>query len=648
MEPRSRESFEAPLREYEDRVLGYAMALVPETIRAEHIVEQAFAAALTRSDGAGLEGRLCAGVRRLAGHKAGGPPVAVLPPTELRVSRELHLRILDAVEDRQYTAQPGKSRLVALGVVLLLLLVAGLAQFQRARLEALAASAPVITSITPFSGETEVSLDGQFLVQFSRMPAGTPRLTHLPPDGKQSAARWDGTNLIADYAGLRFGVRYQVILTGTYSSRTHDTGHFEKRWSFTAQGPARLAKTLPADGATTVPRYGVIYVDFTRQPASNPVVTLQPPASMSAGSWSGNTWTVPYAGLQPLTRYAAEVRVASVDPTGRIHRAWAFTSDVGAPPDGVPVVWYSTSSLWQPAAGSPARLVAVDWTGAAVGTLYANAGRQNPQGSWLSMFDGSGAVDSQGNVVPEQLFGGAIWSDAGGRFCNIGFDPTKSNAINPPWLEVGTVGGGRRRVAALGTVQSGQGGFTILACSTLSDRAVVGTQTQRGFLELLVIALSTGRRLYSQSYINAPQMLISSRDGRYVAESAGGTGPSATVIHRLSDGAIVARLRDRRVVAFSWDGSQVVTAPSWGQQTPGDVQLLDWRSGTVLWRTGGGGGATGELPLYALAQPNGTAFMIGIGNPTGTGDADGLLLVHADGRSEKVVLGSIFPAGYSG
>ena len=264
------------------------------------------------------------------------------------------------------------------------------------------------------------------------------------------------------------------------------------------------------------------------------------------------------------------------------------------------------------------------------------------------MFDGSGAVDSQGNVVPEQLFGGAIWSDAGGRFCNIGFDPTKSNAINPQWLEIGLVGGGRRRVATLGTVQSGQGGFMILACSTLSDRAVVGTQTQRGFLELLVIALSTGRRLYSQSYINAPQMLISSRDGRYVAESAGGTGPSATVIHRLSDGAIVARLRDRRVVAFSWDGSQVVTAPSWGQQTPGDVQLLDWRSGTVLWRTGGGGGATGELPLYALAQPNGTAFMIGIGNPTGTGDADGLLLVHADGRSEKVVLGSIFPAGYSG
>ena len=649
LEARSRESFEAPVREFEDRVLGYATLPVTEPKRAEHIVEQAFAVALTGTGSGSLEARLCAAVRKLAGRKAGAPAIEVLPPTELRVSRELHLRILDAVEDRQYTAQPGRSRLAVAGVLLFLLAVAGLAQFGRARAEALAASAPVVTSITPFAGETEVSLDGQFLVQFARMPAGTPTLTHLPPDGKQSAARWDGTNLVADYAGLRLGVRYQVILEGSYRSRTHDTGHFEQRWSFSAHGPPRLAHTVPAEGAAMVPRYGMMYVDFTRQPASDPVLTLHPPATLSAGSWSGNTWTVRYAGLQPLTRYAADLTVPSGDPTGRIHRAWAFTSEVGAPPDGVPVVWYSTSSPWQPASGASARLVAVDWTGAMVGTLYANAfGRQNPQGSWLSMFDGSGAVDSQGRVLTEPLFAGAIWSDVGSRFCNIGFDPTKSNALNPQWLETGSVGGGRRRVATLGTVQSGQGGFTILACSTLSDRAVVGTQTQAGFLEVRVIALSTGRRLYSHSYLNAPQMLIGSRDGRYVAESANGTGPSATVIHRLSDGAIVARLRDRRVVAFSWDGSQVVTAPSWGQQTPGEVQLLDWRSGTVLWRAAGNPAATGELPVYALAQPNGTAFMIGIGNPTGSGDADGLLLVHSDGRSEKVVGGPVFPAGYSG
>jgi len=595
----------------------------------------------------GLERRLCAETRKLAGRNAAGPLLQALPPADVRVSRDLHLRILDAVEDRQYTSSPAKSRLIAVGVALLVIAAVGVAQLQRTRSDALAAAAPTIADLTPAAGATEVGLDGVFRVQFGRRPIGTPTVSHQPADGTQHFSSWDGTTLLVDYSGLRYGVRYEVVVDAQYQSHLHDSGHFVKRWSFVAEGPARLAKTEPADGAQMIHRYGVLAIDFTRRPPSDPVVRLQPSATIGSGLWLGSTWTVRYSDLQPLATYVADVTVASADPIGRIHKTWSFQIEPGPPPAGVPVVWYSTTSPWQPGSGDPRRLVALDWSGATVGTLYATGSvRQNFDGSWLSMFDGTGAFDRQGHVVPERSFGGAVWSDGGNRYCNIGFDPNKNPATTPQWLETGIIGGAVRRVATLGTI-NGLGGFNVIACSTLNDRAVVGTQTQGGWLDVRVIALSTGRVLYSHSYVNAPQMLIASRDGRYLAESASGTGPSATVIHRLSDGAAVARLSNQRVVAFSWDGSLVITAPSWGQETPGEIRLMDWHAGRVLW-SAGNPAATGQLPVSALVQPNGTDFMIGIGNPTGFGDTDGLLLVHADGRTEKILSGPIFPAGYSG
>ncbi|MEO6795947.1 MAG: Ig-like domain-containing protein [Candidatus Dormibacter sp.] len=572
-----------------------------------------------------------------------------LPASDSRVSRDLHQRILDTVEDRQYTSNPARSRLIAVGIAVLVVAAVGLAQLQQTRSDALAAAAPTITDLTPSAGATEVGLDGVFRVQFGRRPIGTPTIAHQPPDGRQHLSSWDGTTLLVDYSGLRYGARYEVVVDAQDQSTLHDTGHFQKRWTFVAEGPPRLARTEPADGAKMVQRYGVLAVDFTRRPPSEPVLKLQPSTTIGSGSWSGSTWTVRYSDLQPLSTYVADVTVSSGDPTGRIHQTWQFSVEPGAPPAGVPVVWYSTSSPWQSPSSNPTRLVALDWTGAMVGTLYANAfGRQNPEGSWLSMFDGTGALDRQGHLVPERLFGGAVWSDAGNRYCNIGFDPARNNATSPQWLETGAIGGSVRRVATLGTTQGGQGGFTILSCSTLSDRAVVGDQTQAGYLDVRVMALSTGRILYSHAYANNPQMLVGSRDGRYLAESTNGSGPAATVIHRLSDGTIVARFSDQRVVAFSWDGSLVITAPSWGEQVPGEIQLVDWRTGVVRWRLAGNPAATGQLPVYAMAQPSGTAFIVGVGNPNASGDADGLLLIQADGHAQKIVSGAVFPAGYSG
>jgi len=571
-----------------------------------------------------------------------------LPASDRRASRDLHERILDAVEDRQYTSNPARSRLIAVGIAVLVVAAVGLVQLQRTRSDALAAAAPTITDLTPAAGATEVGLDGVFRVQFGRRPIGTPTISHQPPDGTQHLSSWDGTTLLVDYRGLRYGARYEVVLDAQYQSHLHDTGHFQKQWTFVAEGPPRLAKTEPADGAQMVPRYGVFAVDFTRRPPGEPILKLQPSANIGSGSWSGSTWTVRYSDLQPLTTYVADVTVASGDPAGRIHRTWKFSVESGPPPAGLPVAWYSTSDPWQAPPGQLNRLVAIDWTGATVGTLYASSiGRQNADGSWLQTIDGTGVVDRQGRVVSSRSLPQAVWSDVANRYCDIGVDPIKSNTPLPEWLETGVVGGTSRRVVSLGPA-SGQTGFSLLACSHQTDRAVLGQQVQGGYLDVRVIALSTGRQLYRHSYANEPQMLVVSRDGRYVAETASGSGLSATVIRRLSDSVVVARLTDQRVVGFSWDGSTVIVAPSWGVQTPGEIRLLNWHTGAVLWRLAGNPTATGQLPVYALAQPNGKAFIVGLGKLSGGGVADGLYLVHADGRAEKVVTGAVFLAAYSG
>jgi hypothetical protein len=162
--------------------------------------------------------------------------------------------------------------------------------------------------------------------------------------------------------------------------------------------------------------------------------------------------------------------------------------------------------------------------------------------------------------------------------------------------------------------------------------------------------LSTGQLLYHHRYANDSLTVVSTLDGRYIAESPNGFGftqPGPGIIRRTSDDAIVARLAARRLVAFSWDGSLVLTAPALGYEGPIDVQLLNWRTGTILWRLPGDPQANGQA-IYSLAQPNGSSFIVGLTNPSGPGDVDGLFLVHANGQAEKIVSGSVFLATYPG
>jgi len=625
-------------------VLGLAREIVQDEGRADRILEQAFARVLTGSkQDADLETRLAAMTHKLAGRRARGGTTLALPQTGVPVSADLHQRILDAIEDRQYTSRPVRSRLVALAATLLVIAAAGLVQLQRTRSEALAAAAPTIAALNPAPGAREVGVEGSFLVQFARTPVGTPTLKHLPADGTQKLSSWDGNRLIVDYTGLRFGVRYEVVLDASYQSKLHEAGHFQKRWSFVAEGPPRLARMGPASGASMAPRFGVLSLDFSRRPASDPVVQLQPAATIGPGSWVGTTWTAHYSDLRPLALYTAEVTVASTDPVGRIHRTWTFSVEQGPPPPPVPVVWYSTSSPWQSTSADLNRYVALDWTGKTVGSLYGiNLVRQNYDGSWLATTDGN-VVDRSGRIVPLSSRTSQIWSDSGSRYCNIGFSAFDGRQ----WLAAGAAGANPRVIAQLGFPQRG---YTLLACSDLADRVVLVDQGQTGFMDLRVFQLSTGRQLIHRSTNNGFSA-VASRDGQYLAETPDSFGqPAPTVIRRVSDSAIVARLGDRRVITFSWDGSLVLTGPSWNSQSAGETQLVNWRTGAVVWRLASDMANGSQPQVFAQPQPNGPAMMVGVGSSANgpSGLSDGLFLARPDGHAEKIVTGSVFLAAYAG
>jgi hypothetical protein len=146
--------------------------------------------------------------------------------------------------------------------------------------------------------------------------------------------------------------------------------------------------------------------------------------------------------------------------------------------------------------------------------------------------------------------------------------------------------------------------------------------------------------------VNAETPFVrASHDGQYLAEQtaspSSGAGFGATVIRRVSDGREVARLDNQTVVAFSWDGSRVVTMPATGTTAPNEARLVEWQSGKVLWRLPWSSGTPDSVAVYALAHPNGTDMVVGIGAQSANG-IDELWLVDANGIARRIVKGPLW------
>jgi hypothetical protein len=350
---------------------------------------------------------------------------------------------------------------------------------------------------------------------------------------------------------------------------------------------------------------------------------------------------VDYSGLRPLQRYQVSVTLAAGHGAAAIHLDWKFTTEPSSPPAGVPVIWYSSTSPWQgPSQTGGYRLVAIDWSGKVVGTMYSNQPvHQAPDGSLLTGQD-SVVMDASGRVLGRQplSYGNIVWAQDSRHYCMV-VDGGSAQAPSQ-WLEIGVPGMQPSRVAALGS-SLGKWGFSPLACSVSGDRALIADMGTQGYLSLRVLALSTGRLIYRHDYTDSQAVsLVGSPDGRYYAEGST-NGATGTLIRRVGDGAILGRLGPDRVVAFSADGSRVITAPAL-TSTAREVRLVDWRLAKTVWHDP----LSGNLAIYSLQRPGGSDFAVGIGRPSGFGDVDGIWLVHSDGSASKLVDEPVFLAGY--
>jgi hypothetical protein len=523
-------------------------------------------------------------------------------------------------------------------------LAGGLVAFVKVHADALAEAQPSITELSPLAAATDVSVSGDVRVKFGRRPDGIPTLRLEPPHAVLESAHWDGNTLVAVYSGLHLSTRYQLVLQVDYRSRLKDVGHFEKRWALTTQGYPVLSALTPPQDQSLAPRVGKISVDFSYRPPLPPSVTITPAdGTLMPGQWNGMTWTASYSGLKPLTRYQATLSVEYGAAAAGTRRQWAFSTEPGWPVPAVPVIWYGTKNLWAPP--SDQRLLAVDWQGNLAGTMYPTSIvlQQAPDGSALLTQDG-GYVD--GNGVGTGATPGsssiALTADDSRSICKL-------VGTGQLWLVTGTLRGPMRRVALAGSMGA-RSGLDIIACSVTTDRAVIADNGMAGTTAIRVIALSTGRLLFQRSYAGSFASVLSSRDGRHLAEQIstidahGQPSAAFTLIRRTLDGRVVARLDSQRVLRFSWDGTRVVTAPFFRGT---EVTLLDWQTGKVLWRQAGDP-ATDYRPAFAMAQPNGPAMAIALGSQPRTGDVDQLWIVSADGQATQVVSTVFYPAFRAG
>jgi hypothetical protein len=335
---------------------------------------------------------------------------------------------------------------------------------------------------------------------------------------------------------------------------------------------------------------------------------------------------------------------------GHLEKRWTFITEFGPPAANAgPFIWYAAA----PPAGSPTPTgtqVALDWSGRVVGVLHEQGLGifQSPDGTRLltqrGLIDQSG--QPLGSLMPDK---GGTWADDSRHVCVFG---TATGALptgnqDQGWLYFGAIGSPLHRVAPFGSF-GGQSGPGVIACSFLNDRAVVLQMVVMGVSEVRVIRLSTGATLFQRQYsFEQTPFVRSSRDGQYLAEQTaaadaqGALRNGATLIRRTSDGKMVARLDNQTVDAFSWDGTRVVTMPA-DFAFPNEARLVNWQSGTVLWRLAGPPGTNGGERAYALPRPNGTDLVVAIG-PQSADGAGQLWLVHADGAATQIAKGPLFP-----
>jgi hypothetical protein len=307
-------------------------------------------------------------------------------------------------------------------------------------------------------------------------------------------------------------------------------------------------------------------------------------------------------GLQPknvVTHHPSPTPIATPAPTPA-PTAMAQALKV---PDSTPVIVYHDPANFDQIDG-------ITWDGSAKGRLGVNpeAGNgilPNPAGTfWATTRD---IRDRAGAVVATLAsntkgFPGT-WADDGQHICSmVSENPFGQPGGKPTTLQVSLLGKAAKNIAQIGQVYE-QTSAGIAACSIEKDRAVAVQSNSTGTaVQFWVVQLSTGRVLWTRPSGD----IRASRDGQYIAEIGynQATGSSTTTIYS-PPGVVLGHVAGR-VDAFSWDGSLAVQMENYGQQ----VSVINWRSGTVVWKGPSDGGY-----LEAMPEPGGQRIAVSVSDP---------------------------------
>jgi hypothetical protein len=233
----------------------------------------------------------------------------------------------------------------------------------------------------------------------------------------------------------------------------------------------------------------------------------------------------------------------------------------------------------------------------------------------------------------------ALWAEDNRHTCALTlYTGTPPGYPKPPanGLYEVDLSGHARRVIKLATPPAGNRSVT--SCNIGQDEVTIATEIYGRspgpkITDLTTYRLTNGKLIRQVSgTASAPCALptVFSGDGRVAAETVG-TGSAicnratATAMGRMSGMAL----------SLSWDGSLVLTVSSQGNAT--NYQVVQWRSGRVLWSATGLAQGGPSARLYAVAQQNGPALAV---FPVGSqAPGDGLWLISPDHLPQHVAGG---------
>ena len=416
---------------------------------------------------------------------------------------------------------------------------------------------------------------------------------------------------------------------------------------------AHIRAVSPPDGATNVPVSGEIRAEYTSRPSHEPGIKLEPPAgiTLGGGHWDRSTFVLPYSGLRNDSLYHVELdqddsttkgehqqikvrwsfrtgsEAATPTPTGSAKPTVSITPTPTPSPTSPPpaLIWYRGSSV---SASGPA--YGVDWSGTQRQAIDTPSVLQSPNGARLWRRNQTAVIDSSGQpagslAVDQQM----MWSDDSQQFCGISANPSLAYQ-----LELLTLDGIRHRVGSIALPNANQQSVTpaLVACSTLTGRAVVVGQQGSSIWNVAMISLTDGSVIYQRAYPNPVARIVASHDGRYLAEQLPNNGPP-TIIRELPSGNQIGQLTDVAVQAFSWDGSLVGVSTGATQGTAPQAMVIRWQTHQTLWRL-----CTCPSPatISVLPEPGGTKLAVIAGWNKQTSWS--FIIVDADGTTKPVPL----------